>query len=113
MKYIIIITTILLSLSSCKQKSTKRNLKANEIEIKSLDKSQESEIFSISDTMKIIHILILQEQFVKQAYVNHDSDYKYMLQILAENEFAYQKAYHEKWITTIQLPRDPKRRKKK
>lgn len=114
MKSKFILSLVVVALLSCNDnyKNTKQNQQANTILLKSLDNNQEQEIFSIKDTMKIIQILILQEQVVKQAYVNNEHEYQYMLKTLAENESAYQNVYHEEWITTIQRPRDPKKRKK-
>lgn len=113
MKKCLIVASTVLVLISCKQKSQEVNQRNGIIVLKALDPSDSSRTFSILDTIKIIQVLILQEQIVKQSYFTKDENLPVVMRILAENELAYQNAYDEEWIETIQRPHGTKPKKKK
>lgn len=113
MKKCIIVASAVLVLISCKQKSQGVRQENGVIVLKALDPSDSSRSFSILDTVKVIQVLILQEQIVKQSYFTKDENLPVVMRILAENELAYQNAYHEEWIETIQRPHGTKPKKKR
>ena len=115
MKKCIIVVSAVLVLIGCKQKSKEEvENDLGVIVLKALNPDDSSRSFSTKDTVKIIQVLILQEQIVKQSYFTKDENLAVVMRILAENELAYQNAYHEEWIETIQRPHGtkPKKRKK-